>query len=172
MKYTSALLLAIGAVKAKLDHKINIDFNNFFDSKNLVQSLIQSAQQVTDSPGHVTFGQCDDEAKVFNLDLSSTNTTPNPITKGDNIVFNLIGVVNSQMTLKNVHIHVEWNSSPLYDEDNPGTNVYDSDVEYNLGWNVPSFAPNGHYDVTVTGTGSASSVSDGMVMCIKAYMDL
>ena len=172
MKYTSALLLAVGAANAKHDHKINIDFNNFFDSKNLVQTLIESAQQVTDAPGHVTFEQCDDDAKIFNLDLSSTNTTPNPITKGDDITFNLIGVVNSQMTLKNVHIHVEWNSSPLYDEDNPGTNVYDSDVQYNLGWNVPSFAPSGHYDVTVTGTGDASSVTDGKVMCIKAYMDL
>lgn len=76
------------------------------------------------------------------------------------------------MTLKNVHIHVEWNSSPLYDEDNEGTNVYDSDVEYNLGWNVPSYAPSGHYDVTVTGTGNAASVTGGKVMCIKAYMDL
>jgi hypothetical protein len=128
MKYTSALLLAVGAANAKHDHKINIDFNNFFESKNLVQSLIESAQQMTDAPGHVTFEQCDDDAKIFNLDLSSTNTTPNPITKGDDITFNLIGVVNSQMTLKNVHIHVEWNSSPLYDEDNPGTKTYDSDV--------------------------------------------
>ena len=105
---------------------------------------------------------------MFNLDLSSTNTSPNPISKGDDITFNLIGVVNSQMTLKNVHIHVEWNSSPLYDEDDPSSNVYDSDVEYNLGWNVPSFAPSGHYDIYVTGTGDAASLSDAKVMCIYA----
>jgi hypothetical protein len=105
---------------------------------------------------------------VFNLDLSSTNTSPNPISKGDDITFNLIGVVNSQMTLKNVHIHVEWNSSPLYDEDDPSSNVYDSDVEYKLGWNVPSFAPSGHYDIYVTGTGDAASLSDAKVMCIYA----
>ena len=76
------------------------------------------------------------------------------------------------MTLKNVHIHVDWNSSPLYDEDDKGLNVYDSDVEYNLGWNVPSFAPSGHYDIHVTGTGDAASLTDAKVMCIYAQMDL
>ena len=120
----------------------------------------------------VTYQQCDDDAKVFNLDLSSTNTTPSPINKGDDITFNLVGVVSEQMTLKNVHIHVDWNSSPLYDEDDPGTNVYDSDVEYNLGWSVPSFAPSGHYDVYVTGTGDAKSLIGAKVMCIYAQMDL
>ena len=122
--------------------------------------------------GVVTYQQCDDDAKVFSLDLSSTNTTPSPINKGDDITFNLVGVVSEQMTLKNVHIHVDWNSSPLYDEDDPGTNVYDSDVEYNLGWSVPSFAPSGHYDVYVTGTGDAKSLTGAKIMCIYAQMDL
>ena len=138
----------------------------------MVQSLIESAQAVTDNLGDVTFEQCDDDAKIFNLDLSSTNTTPNPVAKGDDITFNLVGVVNSKMTLKNIHIHVDWNDSPLYDEDDPGSNVYDSDVQYNLGWNVPSFAPSGHYVATITGTGDAGSVKDGKVICIIAKMDL
>lgn len=76
------------------------------------------------------------------------------------------------MTLKNIHIHVDWNDSPLYDEDNEGSTVYDSDVEYRLGWNVPAFAPDGHYDVHITGTGDTDSVKDGKVLCIRAQMDL
>jgi hypothetical protein len=76
------------------------------------------------------------------------------------------------MTLKNVHIHVDWNDSPLYDEDNEASNVYDSDLEYHLKWNVPSFAPSGHYDVHVIGTGDAESVSGGKVFCVRAQMDL
>lgn len=56
MKFTSALLMAVVAAQSKAVHEIKIDFTNFLDSKNLVQSLIESAQQsVSDSPGHVTF---------------------------------------------------------------------------------------------------------------------
>jgi hypothetical protein len=42
MKYTTAVLLAIGAVKAdfNLDHEIKIGMENFLQSKNIVQSLI------------------------------------------------------------------------------------------------------------------------------------
>jgi hypothetical protein len=77
------------------------------------------------------------------------------VNKGEDISFNLLGSVSNELTLKNVHIHVEWNNSPLYDEDNEASNIYDSDIEYHLKWNIPSFAPSGHYDVHVIGTGDA-----------------
>jgi hypothetical protein len=74
--------------------------------------------------------------------------------------------------LKNVHIHVDWNSSPLYDEDHEMDQTFDSDLSYTLGWNMPSFSPSGFYNVTIEGTGKSDKFENGKVMCVLAWMDL
>jgi len=68
------------------------------------------------------------------------------------------GIVTETIEVFNTHIHVEWNDSPLYDDDFKQDNTYDSTLDYSLTWNIPGFAPAGHYTVTVTGTGNSASV--------------
>ena len=71
-----------------------------------------------------------------------------------------------------MHIHVDWNQSPLYDEDHEMDQSYDSDLTYNLGWNMPSFSPAGFYNVTIIATGESEEKADQKVMCVLAWMDL
>ena len=71
-----------------------------------------------------------------------------------------------------MHIHVEWNQSPLYDEDHEMDQSYDSDLTYNLGWNMPSFSPAGFYNVTIVATGDSADKTNAKVMCVLAWMDL
>ena len=71
-------------------------------------------------------------------------------------------------------MHVDWNGSPLYDEDHKDEKDFDSQYSYDLGWDVPSFAPNGKYNVTLTGTGACDDCpSDGdcKVLCINAQFE-
>ena len=42
----------------------------------------------------------------------------------------MAGVVSEKLEIKNVHVHVDWNSAPLYDEDHFQDNSYDSDYSY------------------------------------------
>ena len=56
---------------------------------------------------------------MFTFDESSTTTTPSPITKGSTINLNLAGIVSNNIEVTNVHIHVDWNKSTLYDQDIP-----------------------------------------------------
>lgn len=173
MKFKTAILALLGVASSQLSTKFNLDIENFLSSKNIVQSLIQSVQQqVHADPGIVQFKQCDDEAGAFTLDVSSTTTTPQPVQKGADLAFNIVGIVNKKVTFKNVHIHVDWNSSPLYDEDHEMDQSYDSDLAYNLGWNMPSFSPAGFYNVTIIATGDSDEKANVKVMCVLSWMDL
>ena len=169
--YKVALLSAMGAVSAR---KINIDLfklENFFNMKtqNLAQSLIKSVGYIgVNGLGDVTYEQCDDDVGDFTLDPSATRNEPNPVVKNADVKFILDGILSNPVHLDNVHIHVDWNGSSLYDEDNKEDNDYTDEVEVELSWNVPSFAPSGHYDVTITGTGKENE----NVLCVKAQMDL
>ena len=49
----------------------------------------------------VQFKQCDDDVGSFTLDESSTQTTPQPVQKGQDLAFNIVGVVNNKITFKN-----------------------------------------------------------------------
>jgi hypothetical protein len=118
--------------------------------------------------GEVTYTQCDDDTGSFTLDTDSTSNDPNPVTKGQDVSLNLVGIVSDSIEVKNVHIHVDWNGTPLYDEDNKQDNTYDSDYTYSLKWNVPSYAPSGDYDITVTGLDDAQS----KLLCVEAKMTL
>ena len=64
--------------------------------------------------------------------------------------------------MKNLHVHVDWNGSPLYDEDHDGGSFSDT-FTYDMKWDVPSYAPNGDYVVTITGQEDDGSTD----LCVK-----
>ena len=175
-KISSATLLALGSASA-----LNIDLfsaKNFLKMKpdGLVKAMVNSANQSLfgdyNQIGDVTYAQCDDDMGMFTFDDASTYNDPNPVAKGSNLNLNLAGIFGDQGTLTNIHIHVDWNGTPLYDEDhNQSTDVAD-EFKTTIGWNVPSFAPSGDYDVTLTGTGDMSGEKGSKILCINAKMTL
>ena len=152
---------------------LNIDLYNpaNFSKHNLVKNLLESKVNMVQGTGDVTFAQCDDDFGVFSFDKTNTKTDPSPVTKGSHVNFNLAGIVSDEIIVDNLHIHVDWNGSTLYDEDHNQHNTYDSSYNYKLGWDVPSFAPSGHYHVIISGTGSNEG-DNGTVLCVTADMDL
>lgn len=123
-------------------------------------------------PGDVTYTQCDDDAGVFTFDSSATKNDPAPVVKGVTVKFHLAGIVSDEIEVHNLHVHVLWNGSPLYDEDNKQDNKYDSQYAYDLKWDVPKFAPDGNFDITLTGTGKSADCptpsADCKVLCVGA----
>ena len=145
----------MGISSAQQVHKIDLFNPQNFLRRNLAEQLIKSAtMEKVGATGEVTWTQCDDKSKVFTFDESSTTIDPSRMTKGTSCSINMAGVVSSPIHIKNVHVHVDWNSAPLYDEDHTQDNTYDSDYSYQISWDVPSFAPDGHYSVFLTGIGT------------------
>ena len=167
-----SVLAAIGCVSAH-----NIDLFNPANLANMGQhSLVKqmlettSLLAITDAAnGSVTFTQCDDDTGAFTLDTDATKSDPDPIVKGTDVALEMHGIVSDSIEVKNVHIHVDWNGSTLYDEDHAQDNTYDSDLEYNLSWSVPSFAPSGAYDVHVKAYGDDGTT---VLYCVDAQMTL
>ena len=142
-----------------------------FAKSNLIKELMMS--KVANFVGSdVTYGQCDDVAGAFTFDSDNTSNSPAPPVKGSDVTLNLAGIVSETIEVSNVHIHVDWNGSTLYDEDHAQDNTYDSAYNYSLKWAIPSYAPSGAYAVTITGTGNTSSVSSDVVLCISANFTL
>ena len=168
MHKLSAIALATVAA-----HEINVFAPQNFLQKNLIQSLLRTVTM--DAPltlGEVTYGQCDDDAGAFTLDMKQTTNSPNPIVKGQKVSLMLRGIVSEGVDVDNVHVHVDWNGSTLYDQDIAMTEHYDSTYQYDVSWDVPSYAPSGSYAVTMKGHGKTDEVSDGIVMCTTANFDL
>ena len=125
-----SVLAAIGCTSA---HKIDL-FNPAnlanLGQHQLVKQMLDSTSliAVTDvaDTGKVTFSQCDDDMGVFTIDTDATKATPDPVTKGASVTLDLEGIVSDSIEVKNVHIHVDWNGSTLYDEDHAQDNKYDS----------------------------------------------
>ena len=114
-----------------------------------------------------TVAQCSDDVGAFQLDTSATTITPNPLEKGTTCAFGLRGVVTETINVNNLHVHVDWNQSPLYDEDHSQDNTYTSEYSYDLNWEVPGFAPDGHYDILFTATDANQKTN----LCVKAQFD-
>jgi len=60
---------------------------------------------------------------------------------------------------------------PLWHETHKINKSYTDTFEYDLKWAVPSIAPHGTYDITVTASGNGGGTK-GTVMCVKAKMEL
>ena len=175
MKQTA--LVAMGTASA-----LNIDLftaKNFMSMapQGLVKSMLATANQsllavTPNGAGDVSYEQCDDDVGSFTFDDANTYNNPAPVTKGSNLDLNLAGIFGDQGTLKNIHIHVDWNGTPLYDEDHNQSTAIGDDFKTTLGWNVPSFAPSGDYAISLIGTGDISGQTGAKIMCIKAMMTL
>ena len=159
MKQTS-VLAALGTASA-----LNIDLfaaKNFMNmpSQGLVKSMLATANQslfsASNNIGNVTYQQCDDDVGQFTFDDANTYNDPAPVAKGSDLNLNLAGVFGDSGTLTNIHIHVDWNGTPLYDEDHKQSTKIGDDFKTTIGWFVPAFAPSGKYDVTLSGTGDIS----------------
>ena len=176
MNKLSATLVALGCASAnQTTHTIDLfnpgNFANMGQHSLVKQMLDTTSLIVVDDnlkTGEVTYAQCDDDTGSFTLDTDSTSNTPDPVTKGQDVALNLVGIVSDPIEVKNVHIHVDWNKTPLYDEDNKQDNKYSDDYQYSLKWNVPSFAPSGDYDITVTGLDDDQK----KLLCVNAKMTL
>ena len=163
---------ALIASSASAEHRLNVFAAENFLSKNLVQSLIKTAMMDTPNDvGKVVYNQCDDDAGAFTLDTKQTSNSPDPVTKGQDVSLKLRGIVDENVEVDNLHVHVDWNGSTLYDEDIKGVNTYTSTYQYDVSWNVPSYAPSGAYAVTITGTGKTDDTS-GKVICVGANFSL
>ena len=171
-KLAYAALIASGA-SAHAEHKINPFAVENFMNKNLLPSLIKTATMETPNDiGIVTFNQCDDDAGAFTLDTKATTEQPNPVTKGQDVKLMLRGIVSEFMEVEDLHVHVNWNGSTLYDEDITGVHDYTTSYSFDVSWNVPSYAPSGNYDVTLTGKGKTDDLPDGTVLCVHATFSL
>ena len=146
------ILLALGSTQA-----LTIDvfsLKNFMNipKEHLFKSLFLSTGPVSE-PGVVTFSQCDDDVGIFTFDDVNTFTSPSPAIKGQDASLNLAGIFGDTGTLTNIHVHVDWNGTPLYDEDHEQTTTIGDEFKTSIVWSIPAFAPNGQYNVDLIGTG-------------------
>ena len=122
MKFAAVAFVALSAVSANsMEGEISpFHISNY---KNIVSLMLRNPHYkgATDSQvgetGKVTWAQCDDDAGVFTFDESSTTYNPDPVYKGTTLKLNLAGIVSDDMTVTNIHVHVDWNGSSLYDQD-------------------------------------------------------
>ena len=84
----------------------------------------------------------------------------------------LRGILSNPVEITNLHVHVEINGLPLWNEDHVQDNKYNSDYKYDLRWNVPSYAPPGVYHMTLTATGNVpeAGAENVEVICVEATM--
>ena len=128
---------------------------------------LMKGEQTVQGGSKVVWAQCEDDKNVFTKD-DTTAAIPDPLNKGSDVQLNLVGTLSDSITLSNVHIHVDWNGVPLYDEDHKHTDTYEDVFQYKLTWNVPGYAPNGKYVATLTGIDADGSSKD---FCVSASFE-
>jgi len=138
---------------------------------NLVENFLKTISDKQAVTGAITWDQCDDDFGDFTFDPSTTTWTPSTITKGISAKLNLGGIVANTIEVTDLKFHANWNGSSIYDQDFNQDNTYDSTYAYTVGWDIPSYTPSGHYDLTFTGVGNDAG-SAGNVLCINAHIDL
>ena len=170
MKYATVLALVSTAQADKRElMELPVFSGESFAQTNIIKSMLETTTLIAvGGVGEVTYGQCDDDMGVFTLDTDSTSNTPSVITKGSDLAFHLAGIVSDPVTIENIHVHVDWNSTPLYDEDHKKELKFDSELTTDLGWNVPAFAPGGTYAVKITGIDADNKTN----MCVTADFSL
>ena len=170
-KAAATVLLASGLASAKVQ-EIDVFNPMNFANVDVAKTLIQSVSNpVNAGTGTVTWGTCPQDFENFNFDESSSTYTPNPITKGSDLVFNIAGFVTEKLDQSKVNIDVKWNGTKLYNHDFVEDLSFDSSYEYSLSFKVPSFAPSGQYDVVISSQGKSASGS-GKAVCVTAQMQL
>ena len=135
-----------------------------FMKAGLGQQLLEAKKPVG-ATGVVTWGQCGDAEGKFTFDEAASSYSPSPLVKGKNVELDLQGLVDSQLDLERVHVNAKWNGASLYDQDIPVGKKFDDLLEFDFSWFVPSFAPGGAYDITLTGYDADNTTTD---MCVQA----
>ena len=161
-------LAALGAVSGKITLDIFNPRN--FMNKNIAKTMLESFSNPVEQSletGTVTWGVCADQEHKFTFDQSMTSYSPNPVVKNHNLDLNLGGTVSSTMHVSKIHVHVNWNNTPLYDQDVTVNKDFTSVLTEQIEWFVPSYAPSGTYDVTLTGYDTTQTD-----LCVKATMVL
>ena len=171
MKFSTFALLAMG-VSAR--HELNIFAPQNF--KNVMKQLVDDRAQFKpySDTGKVTWKQLADDFSDFTFDPSATTVSPGTITKGCHADMDIEGAFGNPAKMTKCHVHVLWNGSVLYDQDLLGADFSSESMSEKFGWDVPSFAPSGHYTVTFTGTGTddKSSGKTGKIFVMEADFDL
>ena len=88
------------------------------------------------------------------MDELKTHVTPDPAVKGEMVTIHLAGILDMAIEVTNLHVHVEINGLPLWNEDHVQDNKYKQQYKYDLKWPIPSYAPKGKYHMTLVGTGN------------------
>ena len=136
-----------------------------FMKAGLAQQLLEAPKANVGASGVVTWGQCADAEGKFTFDEASSSYSPSPLVKGKNVNLDLEGLVSSPLDLSKVHVNAKWNGASLYDQDITVGKHYDDLLEFDFSWFVPSYAPSGKYDITLTGYDQDKTTTD---MCVQA----
>lgn len=169
MKYATLLALTASASATQLD-LFNMD--NFMTAeavKELMKATSESATKIlkneleTVSATKVQWSQCDDDKGIFTMD-DSTAAVPDPLVKGQSVSLNLVGALDEGVDVDHIHVQAKWNGVSLYTHDDPLGKHFDDTITYSFSWDVPSYAPGGKYDVTLTGIEKDSS----KMFCVNA----
>ena len=97
--------------------------------------------------------QCDDDLGILTLDLDSSTYSPNPVVKGCNLEFNIVGKSTKPFNLKKLYYSIDWNGKFIYEDTDPILEDfnYEKSFNYTHFHYIPRIVPSGNYDVTVYG---------------------
>merc|ERR1712166_318584 len=147
-------------------------YNNDWANNYLQNDIERDHLQGLEPNGTVIYKQCIDDVKVFILNTDNTTNTPDPVTKGTDISFNLAGTLDDIVNVTQVNIHVDYLTTVYYDNTtNLSFNYNTTSVNIPQTWTLPSDAPPGTYDITFTFIGSAKGKA-GKVICVFREMNL
>ena len=154
MKYAALLALASTVSAHNVDIFNPVNFMKVEHIDSMVKETSHTVKKILKGQevgggSKVQWSQCADDKGVFTMD-GSTSATPDPLVKGQSVALHLIGALSDDINVKNMVVEAKWNGVLLYHANKPGGSFSDK-VDYSLNWDVPSFAPNGAYDVTITG---------------------
>ncbi|CDW88973.1 UNKNOWN [Stylonychia lemnae] len=169
------ILLLIGLVASvSAAHKLEISAAHFLKAaRNNPFSFVKGYLSAShpNLQGPVTWGTCASDGG-FKVDLTQTHSDPTLPIKGKDVTLDLDGTFTDDAEVDGVNVFVTWNKTPLYTNDFPRKNPESAGDPYEdkITWNIPSFAPSGHYSVQVR-------VHDGETKpknygCITADFDL
>ena len=142
-----------------------------FMSVEVAKAMVNQAANPVEpvgATGVVSWGTCQDDDNIFQFSQSMTSYSPSPIKLGSNLSLNLGGTCKVPMFVEKIHVHVDWNSVHLYDQDIAVGETFPTVLKESVSWFVPSYAPRGNYAVTLTGFDNASKTD----ICVTANFAL
>ena len=136
------------------DYLLNLTTFNYLEPQTYPDTLASNlglGSMGMEPNGTVVYKQCPDDLKVFKLDYDKTTNSPDPVTKGTNISFNLAGTLEKPLNITSVNVHVDYLTTVYYDKTTQLNNTYSpSAVNFLEKWTLDSDAPPGTYDITFT----------------------